>query len=687
MNWLPPLFRWLRQGRSSYSWGLVLALSRAYKLSSRLIAIVLPGCAAVLGIEDGTTQGACASADECAPAHACLLGVCRVACQTDADCGANATCLDLGGRSACLPEDATCGGAGECPDGTACEAERCRNLCETTPDCPGGQECDRGFCFSSEVGMGGNGGSGGGKGGSGGVVAAEGGMSGDSGTGGSSGGSAGKSGTGGSAGTSSEPYCGDGRRDTGERCDDGNGDAMDGCTDCEPEEGYSCSGDVLSACTPVCGDGLVVGPEALAGGCDDGGSDGGDGCNTMCEVEDGFSCTGMPSVCTEGCGNAVVDLGEGCDDGNQEPGDGCTACAVEMGFTCDDDGGASVCMSIDECTNGDASCDPNADCVDEEGGYRCECRTGWTGPGEICVDVNECGNGTCSSVASCMNTDGSFRCECPPTHAGNGIVCEDATLPDWPVPTAPDYTINGEVVRDNVTGLDWQITTDGPYTRNTAMTHCQNLELGGFTDWRLPSRIELSTLFFPRSNGGTRYLDETTFPNTQARYWTASPSAAEEDTGWIFSFSNTSSDTEPYSEPYYARCVRSTPDGLAAQRFTLLSSTLAQDSETGLVWARPEGPRQPYINAESACADLVDGEYSDFRLPTAAELLTVVNEDSAGLAVFDDVFDFAVAEYLSYWTTTSVDDDRAAVVAFESGQLEPASRSSANVYRRCVHDG
>jgi MYXO-CTERM domain-containing protein len=91
---------------------------------------------------------------------------------------------------------------------------------------------------------------------------------------------------------------------------------------------------------PTCGDGAVTGFET----CDDGGTAGGDGCSALCQVEDGFNCTGAPSVCTliVTCGDGVIAGDEVCDDGGTADGDGCSAlCQVEDGYTCT--GTPSVC--------------------------------------------------------------------------------------------------------------------------------------------------------------------------------------------------------------------------------------------------------------------------------------------------------------------------------------------------------
>src|SRR5450432_3896213 len=127
--------------------------------------------------------------------------------------------------------------------------------------------------------------------------------------------------------------CGDGKLETGEDCDDGNMTSGDGCSDsCHSEPGWVCDQSQPTQCSAKCGDGVLVGAEALAGGCDDGNLTALDGCSSTCQVESGYACSGTPSVCAKTCGNGRLDAGEGCDDGNAKSGDGCASCAVEVGF-------------------------------------------------------------------------------------------------------------------------------------------------------------------------------------------------------------------------------------------------------------------------------------------------------------------------------------------------------------------
>ncbi|CBY37716.1 unnamed protein product [Oikopleura dioica] len=65
----------------------------------------------------------------------------------------------------------------------------------------------------------------------------------------------------------------------------------------------------------------------------------------------------------------------------------------------------------------------NADCVNDVGTYTCTCKTGYTGHGEFCADINECDdpltNG-CDPLAECANTDASYTCTCPDGYDATG---------------------------------------------------------------------------------------------------------------------------------------------------------------------------------------------------------------------------------------------------------------------------
>lgn len=68
----------------------------------------------------------------------------------------------------------------------------------------------------------------------------------------------------------------------------------------------------------------------------------------------------------------------------------------------------SFCTDIDECSLMVDNCDNNAFCTDTEGGFTCECTTGFTGDGVNCQsELKDCKNlvrGKIAAVSSFVNS-------------------------------------------------------------------------------------------------------------------------------------------------------------------------------------------------------------------------------------------------------------------------------------------
>ncbi|KAM7341271.1 uncharacterized protein ACRADG_012210 [Cochliomyia hominivorax] len=72
------------------------------------------------------------------------------------------------------------------------------------------------------------------------------------------------------------------------------------------------------------------------------------------------------------------------------------------------------CVDINECETDDTACDSNQVCVNDIGGYHCDCKIGFNldTTTNACFDINECSinNHNCLPTQRCDNTIGSYVC-------------------------------------------------------------------------------------------------------------------------------------------------------------------------------------------------------------------------------------------------------------------------------------
>ncbi|WP_437785229.1 DUF1566 domain-containing protein [Sorangium sp. So ce1097] len=251
---------------------------------------------------------------------------------------------------------------------------------------------------------------------------------------------------------------------------------------------------------------------------------------------------------------------------------------------------------------------------------------------------------TCSRAAACGTH--KWACWPMPNPAGSGL----------PNP-ASTTDLGGGVVRDNVTCLEWQQSPPSEsYTWDQAIRYCDDLTLGGHSDWRLPTRIEMTSIVdFTQSPA----IDRTAFPGARGGFHkTASDwiltirqagAGAGRDQAWAFNLSD-GIVSNAYSKATAAslRCVRGNGEGEAPSspavappdQYTVVSPGEVMDNYTRLIWQQGDSPTtMSWADAASYCATL-DLNGHTWRLPSIRELATLVDEaqvaPSINRAMFPD---------------------------------------------------
>jgi hypothetical protein len=112
-----------------------------------------------------------------------------------------------------------------------------------------------------------------------------------------------------------------------------------------------------------------------------------------------------------------------------------------------------------------------------------------------------------------------------------------------------------EVVLDTSTNLMWQDdVTPAQMNWTDALSYCENSNLGGFSDWRLPNFNELymiadRTTFSPAIS--------SVFTNVVSdRYWSSTTRKTATTYAWAVQFDNGTDNARVKSDMNYIRCVR-----------------------------------------------------------------------------------------------------------------------------------
>jgi len=263
--------------------------------------------------------------------------------------------------------------------------------------------------------------------------------------------------------------------------------------------------------------------------------------------------------------------------------------------------------------------------------------------------------GTCQP-ATCNSH--KWACWKMPNPTGSGL------------PNPASYTVANGIVHDNVTCLDWQqVESSTSYTNADAITYCASLSLGGYNDWRAPTRVETESIIdwtrspaidaaFTAVSGFHKTGSDWILTIRQAGAGkTCGAAAANPDAGttagpgtcaWAFNFGDgIVSNALAGTSASRIRCVRGNGTGEAfdapavapTSQYTAIDADQVQDNYTGLVWQRT-GNSSGLISWDQAvtyCSSLTLGGQT-WRLPSVRELATLVDEAQVAPAINRTMF-------------------------------------------------
>lgn len=188
-------------------------------------------------------------------------------------------------------------------------------------------------------------------------------------------------------------------------------------------------------------------------------------------------------------------------------------------------------------------------------------------PDLFCQPANACKKGVtvCGATAVCEEREDvayGIACGTSPSTICVAGACEDTnwalwTMPSWngaAVGPVPSYSFEsssaGETSVDSVTKLLW--TRDGPsaQTWTQAKAHCDGYSMYGFTDWRLPTAIEVVSIGDVSQASGFAQK----FGAIVDGMWSSTPVAGSPGSHWSVSALRVRASAD--SETFEVRCVR-----------------------------------------------------------------------------------------------------------------------------------
>lgn len=272
---------------------------------------------------------------------------------------------------------------------------------------------------------------------------------------------------------------------------------------------------------------------------------------------------------------------------------------------------------------------------------------------------------------------------------------------------------NDGTVSDLNTGLMWQKTPD--FERHNyydAFDYVEDLEIGGYTDWRLPTIKELYSLLNSNgslSDGDTEnsqpYLYDEYFDfeydknmSFAGQYWSGTKyvkgGLQDANIEGAFGFNFADGHIKAYETGLYfdgstgvqdpgcfVRAVRGTENVYGVNDFQDNGDETVTDNATGLMWQKEDnGITYNWQDALAYAANSDLAGYTDWRLPNTKELQSIVDYDKTTFPAIDENF-FSCSNADSwFWTGTTQGDFKYTACYIAFGKAYSKDNSSALEY-------
>jgi hypothetical protein len=244
-----------------------------------------------------------------------------------------------------------------------------------------------------------------------------------------------------------------------------------------------------------------------------------------------------------------------------------------------------------------------------------------------------------------------------------------------------DYEVAAYVITEKVSELTWQRATPASYdscalgsscTYAEAQNYCLNLELGGYSDWRLPKALELPAIAdFAASN----HL-YSGFENTNGSYWTAESAVFSTLDGTL---------TTGYSGTAQIKCVRTSKKDECEEcnmnsyiQFSKILISAFDDGTFAFWYFNDLENGMNWQDALAFCQGVGKGGdnnngINNMRLPTVNELISLISTEN-GQALISGFIETA-------WTSTTLNNNTGAayVVDFNTASLTTDTKSSSHI--------